>query len=97
MSRLGSLYIERGEPDGELSGCCETAEWAAGEIERLDAENSMMRAERNKLRSALVGLIREDREKELREMNLAVHIMPVPEEDKDVTIAAIAALLEVRP
>jgi hypothetical protein len=58
MSRLGSLYIERGEPDGELAGCCETAEWAAGEIERLDAENSTMRAERNKLRSALVGLMR---------------------------------------
>ena len=35
MSRLGSLYIQLGEPDGELAGCCETAEWAADYIESL--------------------------------------------------------------
>ena len=35
MSKLGSLYIQLGEPDGELAGCCETAEWAAGYIETL--------------------------------------------------------------
>jgi hypothetical protein len=36
MSRLGSLYIKSGEPEGPLSGgCCEVDEWAANEIERL--------------------------------------------------------------
>ena len=38
MSRLGSLYIKLGEPDGEMSGCCETADWAAGYIEELQTE-----------------------------------------------------------
>lgn len=35
MSKLESLYLRLGEPEGELSGCCEVAEWAADEIERL--------------------------------------------------------------
>ena len=39
MSRLGSLYIESGEPDGPLTGgTCEVDDWAAAEIERLRAE-----------------------------------------------------------
>lgn len=37
MSKLGSLYIRLGKPGGEMRSCCETAEWAAGEIERLHA------------------------------------------------------------
>lgn len=37
MSKLESLYIRLGEPAGEMRSCCETAEWAAGEIERLHA------------------------------------------------------------
>jgi acetamidase/formamidase len=38
MSTLGSLYIKRGEPEGELCGCtCEVGDWAAQEILRLDA------------------------------------------------------------
>lgn len=44
MSALGSLYIMRGSPEGDLSGCCETADWAAQEIERLDAELAALRA-----------------------------------------------------
>ena len=45
MSRLGSLYIKLGSPDGELGGCCETAEWAAEEIERLrDALSKLIAA-----------------------------------------------------
>lgn len=32
MSQLGSLYIELGSPQGELGGCCETADWAADYI-----------------------------------------------------------------
>ena len=45
MSRLGSLYIKRGEPDGELSGgCCEVDEWAATEIERMEADMLQARA-----------------------------------------------------
>ena len=36
MSKLGSLYITLGEPEGELCGCtCEVGDWAADEIERL--------------------------------------------------------------
>lgn len=36
MSKLGSLYISLGSPEGELSGgCCEIDGWAADEIERL--------------------------------------------------------------
>lgn len=38
MSRLGSLYIRLGEPEGEMPGCCETADWAAGYIEELQTE-----------------------------------------------------------
>lgn len=39
MSKLGSLYIELGEPEGELCGCdCEVGDWAADEIMRLRAE-----------------------------------------------------------
>lgn len=35
MSNLGSLYIEMGEPEGELDGCpCEVGDWAADEIVR---------------------------------------------------------------
>ena len=38
MSRLGSLYIELGEPEGPLcGGCCEVDDWAAEEIIRLRA------------------------------------------------------------
>ena len=43
MSKLGSLYIELGEPEGELSGgCCEVDDWAADEITRLRAEGSFI-------------------------------------------------------
>lgn len=38
MSKLGSLYIRMGEPEGEMPGCCETSDWAADEIQRLQAE-----------------------------------------------------------
>ncbi len=38
MSRLGSLYIKLGEPDGEITGCCDLSEWAASYIEALTAE-----------------------------------------------------------
>ena len=44
MSKLGSLYIKLGEPEGELSGCtCEISDWAADEIERLRAELAALR------------------------------------------------------
>ena len=43
MSRLGSVYIRRGEPEGELPGCCEVSEWAANEIEKLDEEVASLR------------------------------------------------------
>ncbi len=39
MSKLGSLYIRLGKPEGDMGGCCETADWAADEIERLMAQS----------------------------------------------------------
>ncbi len=44
MSKLGSLYIRLGEPEGDMGGCCETADWAADEIERLRKENAQLAA-----------------------------------------------------
>jgi hypothetical protein len=39
MSKLGSLYIKMGSPEGEMSGgCCEIDDWAADEIERLQKQ-----------------------------------------------------------
>ena len=43
MSQLGSLYIELGSPQGELGGCCETADWAAGYIVDLSAAQLALR------------------------------------------------------
>lgn len=65
MSKLGSLYIKLGEPEGEMPGCCETAEWAADEIERLTAERDALfdamqhpsYEEENRLRAELDALI----------------------------------------
>jgi hypothetical protein len=43
MSKLGSLYISLGSPEGELSGgCCEIDGWAADEIERLMKQQSAL-------------------------------------------------------
>lgn len=48
MSRLGSLYIELGEPEDELCGCtCEVGDWAADEIRRLRAELEKYRGQVN--------------------------------------------------
>lgn len=48
MSRLGSLYIELGEPEGELCGCtCEVGDWAADEIRRLRAALDKYRGQVN--------------------------------------------------
>ena len=33
MSTLGSLYIKLGEPEGEITSCCDLSEWAAQKIE----------------------------------------------------------------
>ena len=52
MSKLGSLYIKLGEPEGELSGCCEISDWAADEIERLRAE-----LETERMRLAACGVV----------------------------------------
>ncbi len=46
-----------------------------------------------RLRAALVGLIGADGEDDLRQMEAAMRMLPVPEEDKAVSINAIHALL----
>jgi hypothetical protein len=39
MSQLGSLYIEMGEPDGELcGGNCEVDDWAAQTIKDMSVD-----------------------------------------------------------
>lgn len=45
------------------------------------------------LRAALVGLVGADDESELRQMEAALRLMPVPDADKAATINAIHALL----
>ena len=45
------------------------------------------------LRAALVGLIGASEEAELRDMEVAMRMLPAPEEDKAVSINAIHALL----
>ncbi|WP_429076395.1 hypothetical protein [Aeromonas hydrophila] len=49
------------------------------------------------LRAALVGLIGADTEKELREMELAMRSLPMPEADRVASINAIHALLATMP
>ena len=48
----------------------------------------------NILRTALVGLIGSDDPAQLKEMELALRIMPVPDEDKANTINAIHAIIK---
>ena len=45
------------------------------------------------LRSALAGLIGADSEDELRQMEIAMRLLPAPDADKAVSINAIHALL----
>lgn len=49
------------------------------------------------LRSALTGLIGAESETELRQMELAIRSMPVPDADKAVSINAIHALIKTTP
>jgi len=54
MSKLGSLYIRLGEPEGPLcGGCCEIDDWAADEIARLRAERDALAAQNQQMRVAL--------------------------------------------
>lgn len=49
------------------------------------------------LRSALIGLIGAESEQELRQMEVAMRVLPAPEADKAVSINAIHALLATMP
>ena len=68
------------QPDGDPHGEC------AAEIHRLTEDNEL-------LRSALAGLIGADTETELRQMEVAMRLLPAPDADKAVSINAIHALL----
>ena len=59
MSKLGSLYIQLGEPEGELAGCCETAEWAAGYIESLRQQLADSQKREVMLRTALEDFLKQ--------------------------------------
>ena len=49
------------------------------------------------LRSALIGLIGAETEAELRQIELAIRAMPVPDADRAVSINAINALIATTP
>ena len=49
------------------------------------------------LRAALIGLIGAESIDELRTMELAMRVLPAPEEDKTVSINAIHALIQTAP
>lgn len=49
--------------------------------------------ERDRLRAALVGLVGASEPAELREMELAMRVLPAPAEDKAATLDAIHALI----
>lgn len=76
------------------------AEAKAQEKDQLDPEFSRFMAatalhlkNAATLRAALVGLVGADDKDELRKMDAALRLLPVPESDKAVTINAINALL----
>jgi len=48
------------------------------------------------LRSALIGLVGSDDIDQLKEMELAMRLMPAPEEDKACTINAIHAIIKTK-
>ena len=76
MSKLGSLYIQLGEPEGELAGCCETAEWAADYIESLRQQLSESQAELNEFRkNAKVGFDRQLRDQQKLETSQKREVM----------------------
>lgn len=49
--------------------------------------------DRNRLRSALVGLVGASEPGDLRQMEAAIRVLPAPDEDKAATINAIHALI----
>lgn len=62
---------------------------------RVCEKHPMRKAEADisMLRSALAGLIGADSEQELRQMEVAMRLLPAPDADKAVSINAIHALL----
>lgn len=54
-------------------------------------------ADRDRLRKALVGLVGASEPDELRAMEVAMRMLPAPDEDKAATINAIHALLALSP
>ncbi len=66
MSSLGSLYIKLGEPDGEISGCCDLSDWAAqyiielkNKIEQLELNGPVMIRGSHSDGSDLMGTMRD--------------------------------------
>ena len=66
---------------------------------RTCQSHPLRKAERDiaRLRASLVGLIGADTEPELRQMEVAMRMLPAPDEDKAVSINAIHALLATMP
>jgi hypothetical protein len=52
-----------------------------------------MRTQRDRLRAALAGLVGAESKEELEAMEIALRLMPVPDEDKAAMLNAIHALL----
>lgn len=58
----------------------------------LAEENAQLRADRDRLRQALVGLIGADTAEELDAMEMAIRAAPAPAVDKAAAIDALQAL-----
>ena len=65
---------------------------AAHPLRKAEAEADIVT-----LRSALIGLIGAETEAELRQIELAIRAMPVPDADRAVSINAINALIATMP
>jgi hypothetical protein len=64
-----------------------------GECFRADAELETVRAQRDLLRAALIGILGVSTREELEQMEVVMRLMPAPAADKAVTVDAIHALL----
>lgn len=62
-------------------------------IEKAVRDIGTLRAQRDRLRAALVGLVGVDGAADLQQMEVVMRLMPAPAEDKAATIDAIHALL----
>jgi hypothetical protein len=85
---------------GDACTVCVAAERltnAEAQLRAKDEALTALKAERDRLRSALVGLVGVDGKDDLEQMEVVMRMTPAPAEDKAVTIDAIHALIVSLP